>query len=45
MALGLLSALLGMATWTVGRHLYYDHTALHELAVIELQRQQQGGQK
>jgi hypothetical protein len=36
--LGLLSALLGVAVITLGQHLWQDHLALHELAVIEMQR-------
>ena len=39
-AIGLLSAVLGMGLYSIGKHLWQDHLALHELAVIELKRQQ-----
>ena len=37
--IGLLSALAGVVAITLVKHAYYDHLALHELAVIEMQRQ------
>ena len=37
---GLLAAILGVWLTTIAKHLWQDHLALHELAVIELKRQQ-----
>lgn len=43
---GLVAGAIGVGLVLAGRHLWLDHLALHELAVIEMQRQQpQGGQK
>ncbi len=36
----LLCGMVGMAVWSAARHLWQDHLALHELAVIEMRRQQ-----
>lgn len=43
---GLLAGILGVGLALLGRHLWQDHLALHELAAIEVQRQvqQQQGQ-
>ena len=41
--IGLLASGLGVLTADVGKHLWQDHLALHELALIEVRRQQ--GQK
>lgn len=43
LVIGLVGALLGVMLISISRHLWQDHAALHELAVIELRRQQQGG--
>ena len=43
-AAGVVGILLGLLLFQIVRHLWQDHAALHELAVIELQRQQQGSQ-
>jgi hypothetical protein len=40
--IGLLAGILGMALVQVGRHLWQDHLALHELAQIEMQRMRAG---
>jgi hypothetical protein len=42
---GLVAAVIGVALSLGVVHVWRDHLALHELALIEVQRQQQGGQK
>lgn len=37
--IGLVSAIVGVLMSLAVKHVYYDHLALHELAVIEMQRQ------
>jgi hypothetical protein len=39
---GFLAGVLGVAMVWGARHVWMDHLALHELAVIEMGRQQQG---
>lgn len=41
--IGLLGGVLGVLLMLGAKHVWQDHAALHELAVIELQRQQQAG--
>lgn len=40
---GLVAGIIGVLLMLGARHVWQDHAALHELAVIELQRQQQAG--